>query len=365
MKKFLLLLLFAIVYLNGCSSTDAPTDASLRIRKSASSLTAQEKQNFVNAVLQLKRTPSPYDSRLNYYDQFVKWHLEAFRCMNGGHSEFPAHMAPGFLPWHRQFLLMFEEALRNVSGKNITIPYWDWLDPQAQSIIFSDSFLSPAGDSTQDYAVVSGPFRKENWKLEIFDDMDIDSLFAPVNNNPDDTPFLVRAMGKMPAGYSMPTQAEMQFLMDIPTYDVAPYDATADTTKSFRNYLEGWRGVIGMQCNNGSMDVIPGPTRRSALHNVVHLYVGGIFVDKEGNHRVGHMCMSTSPNDPVFFLHHANIDRLWTIWMKKHGKNYAPATSMHGNGLNDKMEPFASVGRSVSPANMLDSKLLGYQYDAE
>jgi hypothetical protein len=45
---------------------------SLRIRKSVTALTAQEKADFVNAILKLKTTPSPYDSKYNYYDQFVR-----------------------------------------------------------------------------------------------------------------------------------------------------------------------------------------------------------------------------------------------------------------------------------------------------
>lgn len=25
----------------------------------------------------------------------------------------------------------------------------------------------------------------------------------------------------------------------------------------------------------------------------------------------------TSPNDPAFFFHHANVDRMWTIWQNR------------------------------------------------
>lgn len=30
------------------------------------------------------------------------------------------------------------------------------------------------------------------------------------------------------------------------------------------------------------------------------------------------MLPGTSPNDPVFFLHHCNVDRLWWQWQQNH-----------------------------------------------
>src|SRR5262249_3310567 len=42
------------------------------------------------------------------------------------------------------------------------------------------------------------------------------------------------------------------------------------------------------------------------IHAGVHNAVGG------------DMASSNSPADPVFFLHHANIDRLWALWQRAH-----------------------------------------------
>jgi tyrosinase len=42
------------------------------------------------------------------------------------------------------------------------------------------------------------------------------------------------------------------------------------------------------------------------VHNNVHLAVGGT------------MSGASSPADPIFFLHHANIDRLWAQWQTNH-----------------------------------------------
>ena len=44
----------------------------------------------------------------------------------------------------------------------------------------------------------------------------------------------------------------------------------------------------------------PDVTRRT--HNAGHRFIGG------------HMAGAFSPNDPVFWLHHANVDRIWAQW---------------------------------------------------
>lgn len=45
------------------------------------------------------------------------------------------------------------------------------------------------------------------------------------------------------------------------------------------------------------------PLIESAPHNPVHDIIGGVMQD-----------VTRSPEDPIFYLHHANIDRLWYAW---------------------------------------------------
>lgn len=74
--------------------------APMLVRKNVLELSASERQEFVAAVLALKQTPSPYDSRLSYYDQFVAWHVTLYRCAAAGHDVHGGHNGPFFLPWH-------------------------------------------------------------------------------------------------------------------------------------------------------------------------------------------------------------------------------------------------------------------------
>ncbi|CAL9568890.1 hypothetical protein SUDANB105_04782 [Streptomyces sp. enrichment culture] len=72
-------------------------------RKDVSTLTATERRRFIKALQELKRRGE--------YDEFVRTHLEYY-VADGENGLRTAHMAPSFLPWHRQFLLELEKALR-------------------------------------------------------------------------------------------------------------------------------------------------------------------------------------------------------------------------------------------------------------
>ena len=74
----------------------------------------------------------------------------------------------------------------------------------------------------------------------------------------------------------------------------------------------------------------------------------------------------TSPSDPVFFLNHCNVDRIWEAWMVRvAGRTYAPdgataTSSSPGHNLNDPM--VALIGDSLTPAQVLDAGSF-YDYD--
>jgi tyrosinase len=369
------LLLGCAIALAACTTADPLQPGTTRIRKNVKSLTSEEKADFVNAVKKLKTVQSPYDPAINYYDQFVKWHYLAFRCKpnNFDVHGYPAHMGPAFLPWHRVYLRVFEEALRDVSGKDITVPYWDWTDAASTSAVFADDFMGGSGDPANRYAVMTGPFRKGEWTVEFTDDDDVDSIFVDIETDPNPVPYLTRALGVNPAWTSvLPTAQDVATTLSVSTYDAAPWDPSVDTTKSFRNSLEGWRGKSGIYCDSvtKNMDAkANGSGLRSKMHNIVHVYVGGIFTPDPANQAVRHagsMAQNTSPNDPIFWIHHSNIDRIWTAWMKRHGRSYLPVTGAPmGNNLNDVMEPWSyrKDGKNT-PASVLDEEVMGFEYEA-
>lgn len=87
-------------------------------------------------------------------------------------------------------------------------------------------------------------------------------------------------------------------------------------------------------------------------HNPVH-------VDINGN-----MLTSFSPLDPIFWLHHAQIDRLWQRWTNDGGVNPGAGT---GWG-NTKMVGFSDTAGDPSEpraGDLLDTSELGYVYDTD
>ncbi|MEV8049470.1 tyrosinase MelC2 [Streptomyces bacillaris] len=272
----------------------------MTVRKNQASLTAAEKRAFVDAVLELKRT--------GRYDAFVTTH-NAFIMSDTDNGDRVGHRSPSFLPWHRRFLIQFEQALQEIDPA-VALPYWDWtVDRTVASSLWAPDFLGGTGRA-RDGQVAEGPFAVSGGRW-------------PVTVTVDGRGFLRRALGSgVP---QLPTRSEVDSVLAMPTYDTAPWNSASD---GFRNHLEGWRGVN--------------------LHNRVHVWVGG------------QMATGASPNDPVFWMHHAFIDRLWAQWQARHPRSaYLPAARTRNVvGLDDVMRPW----NDVTPADMLDHTRY-YTYD--
>jgi tyrosinase len=91
------------------------------------------------------------------------------------------------------------------------------------------------------------------------------------------------------------------------------------------------------------------------MHGRGHGYVGG---DMDGS--------SASPNDPVFFLHHAQVDRLWAAWQDENLASGDPKRAVRsGNpGFPDAyLGPLFNFGE-VLASELLDYRSLGYEYDS-
>jgi tyrosinase len=350
-------------------------DGDLRVRKNAASLTADEKLNFVDAVLGLKKKPSPWVDGLTVYDTFVLWHRDAFGC-----AVMAAHMGPAFFPWHRQFVLLFEEQLRLIEP-TVTVPYWDWtVDNTHDAAVWGDDLMGGNGDPAADYAVTTGPFRKGAWTINIFDYSDQQRL-----------PFLVRQFGAGHLAPNLPTVEQLEVALSIPVYDVAPWNTMLTPGSSFRNALEGWQDCVSESCDpeDGHYPVCTGPHN---FHNGVHLWIAGEYKlaheggrdhnpdgspatdmvatpatdDDDAPNLFGTMAANSSLNDPVFWLHHANIDRIWNEWMRRHGQEYLPVSGGPiGHNLDDHMWPFSHIELMVTPRDVLDSTALGYRYDTD
>src|SRR5947207_2670774 len=88
-------------------------------RKSAFGLSVPEQQSFIAAVNHMNAgTPTTaYGAVVGIHaDMTHRMHT----IMGGG-----AIGRQRFLPWHRDFLLRFEQALRHID-QSVSVPYWQW-----------------------------------------------------------------------------------------------------------------------------------------------------------------------------------------------------------------------------------------------
>lgn len=280
------------------------------IRKNAKFLTATERENFVRACILLKAdivnpTAAPAQ-QYSKWDQYVAIHQEiqvAFApggtTVNFGHGGSGAF---AFFSWHRYFLFRFELDLQSkVAG--VMLPYWDWTDPAP---IMTDTFLGPNGTVSNE--VRSGYFAAD----------------APgTGTNPTPSPAwwppgltgfrLHSAFGTR----SGPLRRGLSPLSALPSATDLNQSLGKTSYSAFQNALESGAGLSSSH----------------QMHNGLHGWIGG---------SVGQMSFpSVSPFEPLFYLHHCNIDRLWAMWQADgHATDYPTSGGDTQHHRNDIMYPW-------------------------
>ncbi|MBT2418483.1 tyrosinase family protein [Streptomyces sp. ISL-22] len=319
---------------------------------------ATARDDYVRGVGLLKREPSGHTTAelgipgptnpVSTYDLFVVWHIRAMMKPvppTGDHRvRNAAHRGPIFLPWHRVMLAALEANLQRALQKpQFALPYWDWaadgeLGAPAGAKIWKDTYMGGQGAPVAD-----GPFR--------YDPADPDTFTIRLRSDSNGKILqaergLRRIFGQGPpiGSPTMPTSTEQKEALafdpgtadPVDRYDSSPFHVSSE---GFRSRLEGFAPR-----NN-----------KPHLHNQVHMWVGG------------DMGPAHSPNDPVFFLHHCNVDRIWEGWMDRYGRLYAPDMSFpaavyEGHRIDDPI--VSPLGPSATPRKVMDMSTF-YVYDVK
>jgi tyrosinase len=215
------------------------------------------------------------------------------------------HRSWYFLPWHRMFLYRFEEIVRReviATGgpADWALPYWNY------GLGGRNASLPPA-------------FREP----------------------------------RLPDGSENPLYVAER----APTINAGgalPPAATSPAKALGRPNFTG-RAEFGGGESGPAQFAKAGGTLEETPHNVVHEKVGG---------EAGLMAnILAAAQDPIFWLHHANIDRLWSAWASMAGHSNPSSTAW----LDQGFELFDTAGQRVSMRcrDVLATTALGYVYDTE
>jgi tyrosinase len=229
----------------------------------------------------------------------VSW--ASFAAIHGNDQNF--NLCPHgnwyFLPWHRAYILTYERAVRNLTGNNdFALPYWDWtLDRQMPPAFVEATFNG-----------------QPNPLFESQRDA------TPTDSLPDST-----------VGPDIISQILSQ----------SPYETFGTSRPVGQNNLDQpWINCefCGTQ---GTLEATP--------HNLVHVFVGGL------------MAQSNSALDPIFMMHHCNIDRIWWMWNQGGGANSSDPL-WRDMAFQDNF--FNPDGTRYSPkvSDLLAPEPLGYTY---
>lgn len=345
--------------------------SSVRVRRSWSTLNDAEKKQVVDAFLKLKQTTvgsgAPGAERTDYgtfcegsyarnlYDYYVELHLGAFTSMETddmSHTQM-AHMGPQFLPWHRYYLLRLEADMQQVLGDpSFALPYWDWSDCPSDvedgenpcPKLFESDFLGSAGSCDDEDAAVTGYLVDLGFETNIWSEATAQTMFNTGSIQCSTKP-LQRQVGCLDINDGNPPSAEgAEGVYDRTVYDIDPYDTcNTDEDVSFRQYLEGYS-----KSEENALCIISGCEN----HGLGHLYISGDMGSG-----------GAPPNDPMFFLHHANVDRLWAMWQDNNRADAETATDYGNPEYPDDWRGAMYNFDEVRADELFDFRALGFQYD--
>ena len=86
-------------------------------------------------------------------------------------------------------------------------------------------------------------------------------------------------------------------------------------------------------------------------HDSIHGFVGGDMA-----------WIDYSPNDPIFWLHHCNVDRVWATWEAQNGPVYPSAWRQER--IEGMIRPNGASVPATTAGALVDTAASGYRYDA-
>ena len=270
-----------------------------RQRKSFYDWTDAEVQQLCAAVGYMrngtKANPLSVDSPLQW-DNWVLSH--ARHCTESKPGSDQVHWSWFFLPWHRAYLWFLERQLANVittilgqDGSKFALPYWDWITHKeipntAQRTLKAQPSPFFGYDLSQEDMVNADALSFDNLAL-------YDGYRKPTVQQPTMDPANEKA------------QDSKEHIEQLVNY-------TSPASVGFMLMLE-FEDFAGKAVPPASP--IPTPDGMGILEHYPHNYGHDWIGTRYGKNRdMG--TLRYAALDPMFFMHHANIDRVWSLYRR-------------------------------------------------
>jgi len=227
------------------------------------------------------------------------------------------HQSWYFLPWHRGYVWSIESLVRDAIVKlggpaDWALPYWNYSDTNQPNA----RMLPPA------FAATTLPDGSAN------------PLYVTQRYGLGTTPIVLPANDVTLGALTVPV-----------------YTGTSRINPGFGGLKTGFSHGGGV---NGALESKP--------HNIVHVDVGG----QASNGDPGLMSdPDTAGLDPIFWMHHCNIDRLWQVWLTSNPGHVNPTDPAWLNGpLDRKFVVPTSTGEDwfYTPADVLNTQAAPLNY---
>lgn len=230
---------------------------------------------------------SSYPGVKSRYDEYVATHTN---------YTYHIHETADFLAWHRFYIHSFEQDLKSLCGYSGALPYWNWAldayDLDASPVFNGDEYSM---GSNGEYNASAEYVYLGNLNLNVPPGSGGGCVYqGPFSN------YTVN-MGPLD-------------ITDLENYEYSPHCLKRDLNTWITSRSTSWQNVTTLLLNNNYVENFQGVMQADGAY----LPQGDFGVHGGGHFGVGaRSTMSdfeTSPGDPIFYLHHAMIDRLWTIW---------------------------------------------------
>ena len=270
----------------------------VRVRKNANELTEKEIRIFLESFVRINLLPSRQKYEGDYVVTPSKL-LHEIVLMHTYDAQREIHQRSSFHPWHRAYLIHLERELQNVDPR-VTIPYWKF-DEKAE-VVFTEKFIGKTEKTNLPQNAPGNDRVNEDLRPK-FDQSN------PLYSYKDHT-----AWGPLRRAYFDKDPAQVKPLERI--FDQSQIICVSDNTKQFLNWYE---------------------LEEVQSHNRAHVAFTGHVVDP-----------GRDPVDPLFFMLHSNVDRLWSMWQHEYSRfdgNKKETYPFQGRYYGKRGEEWASLNQ--------------------